>query len=230
MKNDIVCLIPARKNSSLKNKNMVLINNKPLIYYTIASAKKCGKIKEINVSSDSNVILNYSKQFNIKALRRPKKLAKNNTKGNEVIIQFIKERKNYLKNKSIIILQPTSPLRKSSHINKAIDLHYKNNHKTIVSVKKNDSKILKSFILNKKKLQPLEKGKYIEENRQNLPEIYSPNGAIFLFSVKEFKKNKKIPYNKSIPFFMNEKESIDLDTKEDLIVIKKLLKRYGKRI
>ena len=46
----------------------------------------------------------------------------------------------------------------------------------------------------------------------------------FLFSVNKFKKYSKVPYEKSIPMFMNEKESIDLDTKQDLIKIKKLFK------
>ena len=47
MKNDIICFIPARKKSSLKNKNMVLIKNKPLIYYTLISAKKSKYLKKI---------------------------------------------------------------------------------------------------------------------------------------------------------------------------------------
>lgn len=225
MKNDIICFIPARKKSSLKNKNMVLIKNKPLLYYTLNSAKKSKYLKEIYVSSDSNNIIKYSKRFNIKVLRRPKKLARNNTKGYEVISHFIKKYNIFLKNKSILILQPTSPFRNHMHINKAINLHYKNNHKTIVSVRKINNKFLKSFIHKKKRLYPLEQGKFIQENRQNLPEICVPNGAIFLFSVNEFKKNYKIPYQKSIPMFMNEIESIDLDTKQDLIKIKKIFSR-----
>ena len=230
MMNDIICFIPARKNSSLQNKNMVKINNKPLIYYTLNSAKKSKKLKEIYFTNNSNIILNYSKKFNIKILRRPKKYAKNTTKGKEVISKFIEDNKKFLKNKSILILQPTSPFRNYLHINKAIGLHYKNRHKTIVSVKKINSTLLKSFILKKKKLYPLEQGKFIEENRQNLPNICIPNGAIFLFSVKQYMKNNKIPFNKSIPMFMNEKESIDLDTKEDLIKIKKLFKKNAKKI
>lgn len=225
MKNNIICFIPARKKSSLKNKNMILIKNKPLIYYTLNSAKKSKYLKEIYISSDSKDILDYSKKFNINILRRPKELARSNTKGYEVISQFIKKYDNFLKNKSLLILQPTSPLRNNIHINKAINLHYKNNHKTIISVNKINNKYLKSFIHKEKRLFPLERGKYIQENRQNLPDMCVPNGAIFLFTVSEFKKNHKIPYEKSIPMFMSEKESIDLDTKQDLIKIKKLFKR-----
>jgi CMP-N,N'-diacetyllegionaminic acid synthase len=225
MKNDIICFIPAKKRSSLNNKNMVLINKKPLLYYTLTSAKKSKYLKEIFVSSDSNEILNYSKKFNIKVLKRPKKLATNTAKGYEVISQFITKHDYFLKNKSLLILQPSSPLRNINHINKAINLHYKYNHKPIIGVKKVNNKFLKSFIHKQNKLYPLERGKYIQENRQNLPEMCIPNGAIFLFTVRDFKKINKIPYEQSIPMFMNEKESIDLDTKQDLIEIKKILKK-----
>ena len=179
MKNDIICFIPARKNSSLKNKNMVLIKKKPLLFYTLNSAKKSKYLKEIYVSSDSKKILDYSKKFNVNAIKRPKKLARNITKGFEVILHFVNKYQNTLKNKSILILQPTSPFRNIKHINKAINLHYKNNHKTIVSVKKINNKVLKSFLFKRKKLHPLEQGKYIQENRQDLPELCIPNGAIF---------------------------------------------------
>ena len=56
-----------------------------------------------------------------------------------------------------------------------------------------------------------------------------PNGAIFLFSVRDFKKKNKIPYEKSLPMFMSEKESIDLDTKQDLAMIKKTLMKNAKK-
>jgi CMP-N,N'-diacetyllegionaminic acid synthase len=225
MKNDIICFVPAKKKSSLKNKNMVLINKKPLLYYTLISAKKSKYLKEIFVSSDSDKILNYSKKLNVNIIKRPKKLSTNIAKGYEVISQFISKHDSFLKNKSILVLQPSSPLRTTNHINKAIHLHYKFDHKTVISVKKVNRKFLKSFIHKQNKLYPLDRGKYIQQNRQNLPEMCIPNGAIFLFSVKDFKKKNKVPYDKSIPMFMSEKESIDLDTKQDLIEIKKRLKK-----
>ena len=51
----------------------------------------------------------------------------------------------------------------------------------------------------------------------------------FFFSIKDFKKNNKIPYKKSLPMFMSEKESIDLDTKKDLIKIKRILTKMKKK-
>ena len=63
MRNDIICFIPARKKSSLKNKNMIKIDNKPLIYYTLNSAKNSKYIKDTYVSSDSLEIINYSKNL-----------------------------------------------------------------------------------------------------------------------------------------------------------------------
>ena len=97
MRNDIICFIPARKKSSLKNKNMIKIDNKPLIYYTLNSAKNSKYIKDTYVSSDSLEIINYSKKFNVKVLKRPKKLAASSSKGHEVISHFVKKNISLLK-------------------------------------------------------------------------------------------------------------------------------------
>ncbi len=230
IRNKIICLIPAKKNSSLKNKNMLRIKKKPLVYYTIINALKSKYIDEINLSSDSKNILNYSKKFNVNVIKRPKRFARKSSKASEVILHFIRSIKKGLNNKSIIYLQPTSPLRNYLHINKAIKMHFKNNHKAVISFKKSDNKILKNFLIKNNSLFPLENGKYTGENRQNLPKILAPNGAIYIFSIKEFMKEKKIPYKKSIPMIMKSNESIDLDTSQDLAQIKRLLIKNVKKI
>ena len=59
-------LIPARSGSKGMNKNMAIINDKPLIFYTIREALKVSREESIFVSSDSSEILDYVSTFNIK--------------------------------------------------------------------------------------------------------------------------------------------------------------------
>ena len=100
-------IIPARSSSQrITNKNLVNINGKPLIYYTINECKKLKKIADICISTDSNKIINYCKKFKYILIRkRPKKLSSNTTSMNDVILDLIKffekANKNY---KNIILL------------------------------------------------------------------------------------------------------------------------------
>jgi len=72
-----LAVIPARGNSQrIKNKNLIKLNKKPLIYWTIKSALKSKYISDICVTSDSEKILNYCKNFDVKTILRPKKFRK----------------------------------------------------------------------------------------------------------------------------------------------------------
>jgi CMP-N-acetylneuraminic acid synthetase len=62
-------------------------------------------------------------------------------------------------------------------------------------------------------------------NRQALPEAYLPNGAIYAFKLSEFKKENKFPFVGSLPYFMSEDDSVDIDTQADFDRAKALLER-----
>ena len=223
-KKRIFALIPARKGSQgLINKNMYLINGKPLIYYTIFFSKKSKFIKGTCVSSDSDEILNYAKKMNVSYIKRPLKISKNNALAADVVKHFFEKRKIRL-NDILIYLQPTSPCRNNKIIDQAIKLFLKYK-KPVVSVSKNKSIILKSYLIkNNILINPFKKS-YHNENRQNLPQTYSANGAIYIFTKKQFTKSKGFPVKNIFGYIMKENESFDIDDKKYLKVIKKELKK-----
>ena len=59
-------------------------------------------------------------------------------------------------------------------------------------------------------------------NRQSLPEVYCPNGAIYIFSLAKFLEHGAFPSNGGVPYIMSERDSVDIDTEEDLILLEKL--------
>lgn len=122
----IIGIIPARAGSKgVKNKNIVNVNGKPLIYYTIQAAKQ-SKLKNFVVSSDSIKILNIVKKYGINKLHlRPKKFSLDSTRSIELFKYLRKELEKYYSFDAIMILQPTSPMRRSVDINKAINLFKK---------------------------------------------------------------------------------------------------------
>lgn len=124
----ILAIIPARGGSvGLKNKNMYPLNDRPLLFYTIQAAKKTKMIDRIIVSSDCNKILNFSKNNLVEIIKRPKKISGPKSTTHQAIIHclsYLKKNENYVPD-IILILQPTSPLRNSKHISKAIKIFLK---------------------------------------------------------------------------------------------------------
>ena len=77
----IIAIIPARGGSqAIKNKNLVKINGKKLIQYTIEAAKKSKKIDKVIVTSDSEKIIKFSNKLNVYSIKRPKNISRSNSK------------------------------------------------------------------------------------------------------------------------------------------------------
>ena len=134
----ILCTICMRGNSKgIKNKNLKMINGKPLLFYTISKAIKSNIFDEIVVSSDSKRILLASKKFGVRNLiKRPKKLS-NDSSGKIPAIKhaLLLTQKKLNKNFDYVIdLDVTSPLRTVDDIKKSFYKFKKKNADNLVSV------------------------------------------------------------------------------------------------
>lgn len=227
MKKQIKALIPARGGSKgIPNKNMSILNGHPLLYYTIKEALKIFDSKDIFLSSDSDKILDYGNKFNINLLKRPSEISGDNATSSEVIKHFIQnielvDKENF----TIIYLQPTSPLRNANDIDESIKLYNKNECGSLISVKKLQDFPEKAYKLDEnnrltKKLDSMNSS----ELRQDLPNSYYPNGAIYIFEKTLFLKEGLIPQSNILPYIMNELNSIDIDTKSDLRIAEIILR------
>jgi len=224
----ILGIIPARAGSkSIKNKNISNLGGKPLIAYTIEAVKKSNLINFV-VSSDSNKILDISKKYGAKNLiLRPKKYAQDKTRS---VFLFKYLRKQFEKNfkfDAIMILQPTSPLRTHTDINRAIKLFKNNKCDSVISVASvGGIHPARMKYLNKKKyiIDPEFSEKKEGQNRQELKKIYIKNGAIYLFKKDNLNKNS-IKGKKSLAMIMPQHSSINIDTKYDLELAKYFIKK-----
>ena len=218
-KNRFLALIPAKgKSISIKKKNLQKIKGKSLIDITIENSKKTKYLKEIYVSSEDREILKISKSKGVNPIIRPKYLSKAQSKMIDVIIHAVKSIPIKNKNTFLVLLQPTSPFRNYKHIDKAIESMILNKKKSLISLVKNEFCIFKSIKINKATIEPVFSNKFLSSNRQNFPETYIPNGAIYIFPINSIKKKTRSLINKSfMPFVMNKKESLDIDNKQDLI-------------
>ena len=119
MKKEYLFIIPARSNSRrLINKNIKIFNGKPLLFWTIEQAIRFNNYGLTVLSTDSNQIIKKCSKFkNILIIKRPKYLA--NDKASLIdVVKHVANKLDFYKN--IIILQPTSPLRKDIDIRNGI--------------------------------------------------------------------------------------------------------------
>lgn len=217
-----ICIIPARAGSKrIKNKNLQLLGNKPLIRHTIDVALKCKKISKILVSTNSKSVINYTskiKNSKILIVKRPSNISKDNSSTQLAILDAIKYLEGDEKNLDLILLQPTSPFRMLNHLNKAINKFEKNsNADCLVSAIKINHKFYPEKLMTideKNFLIPLIGKKYkLTLNKKNL--IYARNGsAIYIIKNKNIKNF--IVGGKVILFEMDFLSSIDIDDPEDL--------------
>lgn len=228
MTNDYLCIIPARGGSTtVKNKNLKLINNKPLISFTIKAAINSKKFSDIIVSSDSKKILDYSKKFKINLHKRSKKNSKNNSTTHDAVKEIINSNILNFKNKNIVILQPTSPFRKAKHIKESINI-FEKNYKAdcLVSVQKCPHNMVPESLMKRS-------NKFVEFNQKNLlfrkqdkPNYFARNGAA-IYITKYSRIQKYILGGKILYYEMSKIDSIDIDDYEDLEISRIIAKKIN---
>ena len=217
----ILVLILARGGSKrLPNKNILKLGKKHLINWSIDFAKKIPFVCDILVSTDSKKIgLIAKKRGALVPWMRPKKLSLDSSKSYPAALHAINWYENKIKKvDGVMLLQPTSPFRRLKSINEAISIFKKNKCNSVMSVAKSKHNSDKHYRLSKKKHKTLKKLFKRIEN------IYRENGSFFLTSPSTLKKNKSFFHNNTYPVVCKAIiESIDIDTKDDWNIAKKLI-------
>jgi CMP-N-acetylneuraminic acid synthetase len=221
----IVALIPARGGSKgVPGKNIRELNGKPLIQYSIDAAMNSEFVDEVYVSTDDSKIATVAQLCGASLVDRPRELATDSSTTDEAISHFINTN-DFGKNCIIILLQPTSPLRSSIHIDEAFRQYIRNPVGMVLSVTEPQHHPMKSFRVSADgTLQGIcdEESPFLP--RQILPKVYMPNGAIYIFSSREFEKNNSLPRKTLIPYLMSTKDSCDIDSLADFIEAERILK------
>ena len=224
---EILCIIPARSGSKgIKDKNIKLLNGKPLLSWSILQAKKCDYKMKIIVSTDSEKYKKIAEESGAEVpFLRPKEISQDLSTDFEFVnhcVNWLKKNQNY-KPKIIVQLRPTQPNRKVEDINKAIKLFIDNydNYDSLRSIIPIKKSCFKMYLLDKgkNKLDPIfKKFKNLNEPynqcRQILPTTYLHNGYIDIIKT-DILKNNTISGSNILPFIMKDDDNIDIDLPED---------------
>jgi len=219
-------VIPARGGSKrLSGKNIKPLKDKPLIHYTIEAAREVFDDDVICVSTDNVKIKQVSEETGLKVpFLRPKRLATDTADSRSVLLhayEYYKKEKGYEAD-VIILLQPTSPLRKSTHIQEAFELYHEDLD-MVVSVKETNANPY--FVLYEENengyLEKSKRGNFTR--KQDVPEVWELNGAIYVMNVRSFKKGQPMNFDKVVKYKMGVIESMDIDTELDFNIAEAIL-------
>jgi len=229
----MIAIVPARGGSKgLPGKNIKELFGKPLIAYTIEVALKSRYIDEVIVSTDDPDIATIAHGFGAKCPGlRPSELAQDSSRAIDVYLYTIE-----LLNSSrvdqiheFVVLQPTSPLRSVEDIDATIDLFYRHKADSAVTFTKESHPISWHKRLDiDGRIIPLDGDEKLL-NRQNIPETYYPNGAVYVFRFELLKKLGSYYTDNSFAHLMPSNRSVDIDTIDDFLYAEYLIgKLYEK--
>lgn len=213
-----IAIIPARSGSKgLKDKNIKLLNGKPLLWYTIQAAKESGCFDEIMVSTDSEKYAHVARECGASVPFLRSNAQSGDTASSWDVVKEVLS--NYLKEEitfdSICLLQPTSPLRKSTDIVSAYGVYYGKKADSVTSVCEVDHSPLWSMILPDN-LSLYEFRKNLKSiPRQQMSKYHRLNGAIYIRKIEYSDTEIIIKDSNEYAFEMDRSHSIDIDTQED---------------
>jgi CMP-N,N'-diacetyllegionaminic acid synthase len=208
----IVSVITARGGSKgIPKKNIIKINEIPLIWYTINASQK-SKVHETWVSTDCKEIASVAQDANAKVIDRPKELADDVIMPDASLVHFAEN----VDFDILVFIQPTSPLLCHYHINQGLDMMTK--YDSVFSAYKEHWLPRWS-----KNANPIDWSPSFRPRRQDIDEQYVENGAFYITTKKNLLKSK-LRYSGNIGIVeMSLSESYQLDNNNDLQIIEKLL-------
>lgn len=228
----VLGLIPARGGSKgIPRKNIVPLSKKPLITWTIEAARD-SSLDRIVLSSDDPEIIRVAETVGgiDVPFVRPTELATDSTPGIDVAlhaVRWLSEHEEYRPD-AVMILQPTSPLRRTEHIDEAIRLFAEKEAQSLVSVVRVPHNMIPESLMRMSQdgwLEPLFPFDELKNIRQTKPVYYARNGAAIYLVGTDLLLEKHTLYGEPVTAYeMSQEDSIDIDNDFDLQLCEWILK------
>lgn len=216
MKN--IAIVPARSGSKgLKDKNIKELCGKPLMAYSIEAAYRSGQFDEVMVSTDSVKYADIARKYGAEVPFLRSTVTAGDTASSWDMVEEVLQGYERIGQKfdTFCLLQPTSPLRASEDIKAAYALYHAKNASAVISLCELEHPLswcgmlgengsLDGFIKR-------EQGK----RRQTQEKYYRLNGAIYIVSTSEFRKDTFLYRENSYAYIMSREQSVDIDTELD---------------
>jgi CMP-N,N'-diacetyllegionaminic acid synthase len=229
MKHTVLAIIPARGGSKgIPRKNIKTLNGKPLIAYTIESAAKSKLINKFVVSTEDEEISAVAYKYKAEVVKRPPELARDDSPTFDTVKQVI----DYFKERGdnfdiLVLLEPTSPMRKDDDIDKAIKLFIDNYDKADSLVSLGEIQLESPYIAKVVKngfVTPLIESDKKITRRQDLLKAYFPYGVIYLSKVDKLLATKTFYHDTTIPYYIERWQNYEIDDICDFYCVEAIMK------
>jgi len=225
MKEKVIAIIPARGGSKgIPGKNLIPINGKPLIAWSIDHALSSSLVDEVWVTSDSQEILNYAELMGARIIARPQEISGDEATSESAWIDAItqiQQKDNDIK--LVIGMQATSPIRNVKDIDNAITQYRQKKLDSLFSGNILDDMNYWSTDEN----NDLYSANYDFKNRkrrQELQEKFLENGSFYIFTPEGILSNNNRLYGKIGCYLMGKKTMFQIDEMEDIEICEAIIK------
>lgn len=220
-------IIPARGGSKgIPHKNIVPLNGRPLIAYTIDVAREITPEGNIIFSTDDPEILDAALAEGLadNGYRRPTALATDTAGSREVILDAMNWADNHgINYNCVVLLQPTSPLRTAADVRAAMELYSDDIDMAVSVMEARSNPYYNCYECNSEGNLTLSKGDGTLIRRQDAPPAYEMNGAVYVINPESIRRFPLGKFPRRRPYLMPAERSIDIDSPIDLVIASALL-------
>ncbi|WP_418187282.1 HAD-IIIA family hydrolase [Aliarcobacter lanthieri] len=218
-----IAFIPVRCGSkSIPFKNIKEFCGKPLVYWNIEALEKSNNIDKIFVATDCEEIKNVVNSFNfskVEVYDRDRENASDTATTESVMLEFI-NKQNFKHNDLFFLVQATSPLTQTKDFDKALETLKNENADSLLTCI-----ITKRFFWDKN-ANPINYDFINRPRRQDFDGLFMENGAFYINSIGNIKKNKNRLSGKIAIYEMEEFTSIEIDEEDDWLIAEKMMYKY----
>lgn len=222
-----IVFIPVRGGSkSIPLKNIKLLNGKPLVYWTARAANDAKCVDKVVIATDSEEIKATVRKFDFLKLEiynRDSSNAQDTSSTESVMLEYI-EKNNFNDDDNFILIQATSPLLKSSHIDEMMQTYKESGADSIFSAVRE-----KQFhwIETTDGIKPINYDYKNRPRRQDFQGILAENGACYINTIGNIKNNKCRLSGKIIAYELPSETAYEIDEESDWIILENIMKNLA---
>lgn len=226
MKDDIVCVVPARGGSKgIPRKNLSDLGGKPLLAWTVEAALSSGAVDRVIVSTDTAEIAEAARAAGAEApFLRPAELAQDQVHSVHAILHAADwvEAESGSAPAHMMMLLPTGPFRRPDQVRAAVELYRESRSAALVSVADIGKYMTNLRYIRDGRLVPLDPEEDPNAQRQGLERIFAVNGSIYIARTPELRAAGTFHLPGAAAFVMSQASSLDINDPADLAFARRL--------
>src|ERR687885_1615667 len=216
----VLGLIPARGGSTgIRGKNLAPLCGRPLLAWTVGAACAARSLDRVVVSTDSEEIADTARELGADVLERPAELARDEVPMRDVLMHALEE---LGRPEVVVLLQPTSPLRRAEHVDEAVALLRETGADCVVSVVEVPHRYRPGSLMALDGERLVRLADDHAATRQEKPLVYARNGPAVL-ALRPERIGADLYGGDCRPYVMGARESLDVDEPFDLELAELLL-------